>query len=330
MKEYLLTAGPDARSRARAAGHGAADALPPGARLHRVPARGPGRPAVAVPDQAAAARARGLGHRGHGGGGLQLPAHRATRRSSSAAASSASAGGTSARPTASSACSSTSSGARASTPSRSPRRSRRTPASAPSTRPPARPRPRPSTTSRRSPRWSRERDDVILCVDAHHGDRRLRRAGRQVGARRGGGRLAEGAHAAARAGDRGRVSDKAWKAQRARQPAALLPRIWCASGRAQDKGETAFTPAVSLIVGLRESLRMLKEETLRRRLQPPRAAGQGDARRVGRRWGSSSSRRRPTNAVTAFRVPERHRRHGDHQADARRATASPSPAGRIT
>ena len=35
-----------------------------------------------------------------------------------------------------------------------------------------------------------------------------------------------------------------------------------ANERAQDKGETAFTPAVSLIVGLREALRMLKEETL--------------------------------------------------------------------
>ena len=57
------------------------------------------------------------------------------------------------------------------------------------------------------------------------------------------------------------VSDKAWKASER----ANLPRFYLDLTRerkSQEKGETAFTPAVSLVVGLRESLRMLKEETL--------------------------------------------------------------------
>src|SRR6185369_2870839 len=57
------------------------------------------------------------------------------------------------------------------------------------------------------------------------------------------------------------VSEKAWKANER----ANLPRFYTDLGRerkSQEKGETAFTPAVSLLVGLREALRMLKEETL--------------------------------------------------------------------
>jgi len=70
----------------------------------------------------------------------------------------------------------------------------------------------------------------------------------------------------------------------------------------EDKGETAFTPPVSLVVGLRESLRMLKEETLpgvwnrhERLAKATRAASGG----LGLELFSSS----PTNAVTAYRVP---------------------------
>jgi aspartate aminotransferase-like enzyme len=53
------------------------------------------------------------------------------------------------------------------------------------------------------------------------------------------------------------VSDKGWKANER----ANLPRFYADLGRerkSQDKGETAFTPAISLVVGLRESLRMMK------------------------------------------------------------------------
>jgi aspartate aminotransferase-like enzyme len=97
------------------------------------------------------------------------------------------------------------------------------------------------------------------------------------------------------------VSDKAWKAQER----ANLPRFYLdlmRERKSQDKGETAFTPAISLIVGLRESLRMLKEETLEgvwnrheRLAKATRAASGG----LGLELFSSS----PTNAVTAFRVP---------------------------
>ena len=97
------------------------------------------------------------------------------------------------------------------------------------------------------------------------------------------------------------VSDKAWKAQER----ANLPRFYLdlmRERKSQDKGDTAFTPAISLVVGLRESLRMLKEETLEgvwnrheRLAKATRAASGG----LGLELFSSS----PTNAVTAFRVP---------------------------
>jgi len=97
------------------------------------------------------------------------------------------------------------------------------------------------------------------------------------------------------------ASDKAWKAQER----ANLPRFYLDLARerkSQDKGETAFTPAVSLVVGLREALRMLKEETLpgvwnrhERLAKATRAAAGG----IGLELFSSS----PTNAVTAYRVP---------------------------
>jgi aspartate aminotransferase-like enzyme len=97
------------------------------------------------------------------------------------------------------------------------------------------------------------------------------------------------------------VSDKAWKAHER----ANLPRFYLdlmRERKSQEKGETAFTPAVSLVVGLRESLRMLKEETLEgvwnrhaRLAQAARAAAGG----LGLELFSSS----PTNAVTAYTVP---------------------------
>ncbi|HVV53013.1 MAG TPA: alanine--glyoxylate aminotransferase family protein [Polyangia bacterium] len=98
------------------------------------------------------------------------------------------------------------------------------------------------------------------------------------------------------------VSEKAWKAN----ARATLPRFYLDLRREQkmqEKGETAFTPAVSLIVGLRESLRMLKEETLdgvfsrhERLAKATRAASGG----LGLDLFSSS----PVNSVTAFRVPQ--------------------------
>ena len=97
------------------------------------------------------------------------------------------------------------------------------------------------------------------------------------------------------------VSDKGWKAnERANLPRFYLDLL--RERKSQDKGETAFTPPVSLVVGLRESLRMLKEETLpgvwnrhERLAKATRAASGG----LGLELFSSS----PTNAVTAYRVP---------------------------
>jgi aspartate aminotransferase-like enzyme len=97
------------------------------------------------------------------------------------------------------------------------------------------------------------------------------------------------------------ISDKGWKANER----ANLPRFYLdlmRERKSQEKGETAFTPAVSLVVGLRESLRMLKEETLEgvwlrheRLAKATRAAAGG----LGLELFSSS----PTNAVTGISVP---------------------------
>jgi aspartate aminotransferase-like enzyme len=97
------------------------------------------------------------------------------------------------------------------------------------------------------------------------------------------------------------VSEKAWKANER----SNLPRFYLdlmRERKSQEKGETAFTPAVSLVVGLRESLRMLKEETLEgvwnrheRLAKATRAAAGG----LGLELFSAS----PTNSVTGIRVP---------------------------
>jgi aspartate aminotransferase-like enzyme len=57
------------------------------------------------------------------------------------------------------------------------------------------------------------------------------------------------------------LSDKGW----ARTESADLPRFYCDLKRekkAQAGGETAWTPAITLTVGLAEALRMIKEEGL--------------------------------------------------------------------
>ena len=110
------------------------------------------------------------------------------------------------------------------------------------------------------------------------------------------------------------VSDKAWKAnERANLPRFYLDLL--RERKSQEKGETAFTPAVSLVVGLRESLRMMKEETLEGVWLPARAARQGDARGVG---GARARALLVLAGQFGHRLPdaERHRRLGGDQADA--------------
>jgi aspartate aminotransferase-like enzyme len=97
------------------------------------------------------------------------------------------------------------------------------------------------------------------------------------------------------------ASDKAWKANER----SNLPRFYTDLGRErknQDKGDSSFTPAVSLVVGLRESLRMLKEETMEgvfnrhdRLARATRAAAGG----LGLDLLSSS----PATSVTGIRMP---------------------------
>lgn len=97
------------------------------------------------------------------------------------------------------------------------------------------------------------------------------------------------------------ASEKAWAAN----AKSNLPRFYLdllRERRSQERGETAFTPAVSLIVGLRESLRMMREETLEgvwarheRLARATRSAVGG----LGLELFSSS----PTSSVTAIRVP---------------------------
>ena len=60
--------------------------------------------------------------------------------------------------------------------------------------------------------------------------------------------------------------------------------------KAQAGGETAYTPAVTLTIGLVEALRMLKEEGLRERVRAPRPAGARHPRRGARRSAASCSR----------------------------------------
>jgi aspartate aminotransferase-like enzyme len=97
------------------------------------------------------------------------------------------------------------------------------------------------------------------------------------------------------------ASEKAWKANER----SNLPRFYTDLARerkSQEKGETYFTPAVTLFVGLQESLRMLKEETLEgvferheRLARATRTAAGG----LGLELFASA----PTNSVTAIRVP---------------------------
>ncbi len=73
--------------------------------------------------------------------------------------------------------------------------------------------------------------------------------------------------------------------------------------RAQRDGATAFTPALSLLVGLRESLRMMLEEGLPRAFARYRATADA-ARAAARALGLELFARRSwSSAVTAVRVP---------------------------
>jgi len=97
------------------------------------------------------------------------------------------------------------------------------------------------------------------------------------------------------------ASEKAWQAH----AAAKLPRFYLDLGRekkSQTAGETAFTPAVSLVVGLRESLRLIRadglEATFARHAKLARAT-----RAAGAGLGLEPYADPPSESVTALRLP---------------------------
>ena len=95
-----------------------------------------------------------------------------------------------------------------------------------------------------------------------------------------------------------------------RSAQATSPRFyfdWQRTCDAQRKGpQSAFTPAISLILGLDAALDRIEADGLGRCGSARRAHGHGPARPPGGRWGSTCSRpTTPTAAlVTAFSVPE--------------------------
>ncbi len=97
------------------------------------------------------------------------------------------------------------------------------------------------------------------------------------------------------------VSDKAWEFNKN----SKLPKFyfnWAKERSNLEKNQTNFTPAISLIVGLRESLRMIKEEGLEnvyRRIEVLARATREGAKALGLKIFAQS----PSPAVTAIVAP---------------------------
>jgi aspartate aminotransferase-like enzyme len=98
------------------------------------------------------------------------------------------------------------------------------------------------------------------------------------------------------------VSDKAWEFNKK----SKLPRFyfnWTKELNNLQKNQTNFTPAISLIVGLRESLRMIKEEGLEnayKRISTLAYATREGAKALGLKVFAKT----PSPAVTAITAPE--------------------------
>jgi aspartate aminotransferase-like enzyme len=98
------------------------------------------------------------------------------------------------------------------------------------------------------------------------------------------------------------VSDKAWEFNKA----SKLPKFyfnWAKEKANLEKNQTNFTPAISLIFGLRESLRIIKQEGLDNVYK--RIAGLAEATRVGAEaLGLKLFPKDPSPAVSAIVAPE--------------------------
>ena len=98
------------------------------------------------------------------------------------------------------------------------------------------------------------------------------------------------------------ISQKAWKLIEA----SKSPKYYFDLKRAKkslDKNDTPFTPAVSLIIGLREALRLIKEETLPKVLERHALLAEA-TREAAKGLGLELFSKSPSNAVTAVKVPE--------------------------
>lgn len=97
------------------------------------------------------------------------------------------------------------------------------------------------------------------------------------------------------------VGERAWE----RVAKSTLPKYYFDFAKARKSlggGETPYTPAISLLVGLKESLRLIKEEGLENVFQRHRRLAQ--ATRAGvKTLGLELFSKAPANAVTAVKVP---------------------------
>jgi len=98
------------------------------------------------------------------------------------------------------------------------------------------------------------------------------------------------------------ASDKAWEFNKQ----SKLPKFyfnWAKERSMLEKNQTNFTPAISLIAGLRESLRMIKEEGLERIYRRTDLLA-GATREGAKALGLSIFAKSPSPAVTAIVAPE--------------------------
>ncbi|PIU41841.1 MAG: aminotransferase [Candidatus Omnitrophica bacterium CG07_land_8_20_14_0_80_42_15] len=97
------------------------------------------------------------------------------------------------------------------------------------------------------------------------------------------------------------ISQKAWKAMES----STLPKYYFdlkKAKKALDKTDTPFTPAVSLVIGLREALRMIKEETAEKMFARHKKLADATRESV-KALGLELFSKSPSNAVTAVKVP---------------------------
>lgn len=98
------------------------------------------------------------------------------------------------------------------------------------------------------------------------------------------------------------ISQKAWKLIET----STLPKYYFDFKKAKkslDKNDTAFTPAVSLIIGLRQALGLIKEETLPNVLKRHEKLAEA-TREAVKALGLELFSKSPSNAVTSVKVPD--------------------------